>query len=54
MTTPIVFRIAIAFFAVTAIVLFILGQPRWAGAALAVVALGLFLTPWHVRSDRGS
>ena len=54
MSSPVVFRIAIAFFAIAAIALFIVGQPRWAGASIAVVVLGLFLTPWHVRSGRGT
>jgi hypothetical protein len=49
MSSPVAFRIAIAFCAIVAVTLLILGQPRWAGAAMAVMVLGLFLTPWHVR-----
>ena len=48
MKAPIVLRAVIAVFAALAVVLFVLGQPRWAGACIAVVVLGLFLTPWHL------
>lgn len=52
MSSRIKLRLIIAFFALLALVLFAIGQPRWAGASIAIVVLGLFMTPWHLRSDR--